>query len=341
MLKFMAGRLTEPEAGRPSWATSSAPSTAPPLCPRLLPPLWRTADEAKAGDCALRAAHEEAWRWHLGGSSSVEVTGEGDNAIDIGALQRSLDAPDEAERLAAAIRLGRAGHLAPLLSDLRTKAAEGRRTFLASADSWKEDDGQPTRPEGFFGRRWLVGSDHVGLAAGGRAAAKAVGKLLDSGTEPWWVRAAAAQTLAEMGKDAAEAAPNLRVALRDEEEWVGLAAAEALGCLAPSIDGANERALADAVLEPVARPVKWPFHANRFRGKWPLVALAKLAGQQGFSRLPSDAREAVVTALASEAGREGTSRVGDPVLRSGAGWWAELGLRRAAGAEQTSPGCWF
>jgi len=268
------------------------------------------------------------------------------------ALHHALDSKEEVERLSAAIKLGRAGHLEPLLSDLKSKAAEGRRRYLSGADSWTEGDGTepPAWPDGFYGRRWLVGSAHAGLAAGGRAAAVAVGELLQAGAEPWWVRAAAAQALAEMGREAAVVSPILRAALGDEEEWVAIAAAEALGCVGPTADGANEEALAHAVLEPPSgRRRRWPLHGDSFRTKWPLVALAKLAGQPGFRKVPPEAREAVVRALASEARRDShdanerneESKRESIAPRSGAAWWAELGLRRAAGAAQESPGSWF
>ena len=126
------------------------------------------------------------------------------------------------------------------------------------------------------------------------------------------------------------ALPALRAALRDPDEWVALSAAEALGLLGPSADGSNELALADALLHPVVKPARWPFHRDPMRGKWPLVALARLAGQPGFDDLPAHVRSAVDAAFAAaseEGGPDGASSVR---LRSGPAWWAALGKQRAA-----------
>ncbi|KAL1524312.1 hypothetical protein AB1Y20_019213 [Prymnesium parvum] len=311
MLKFMAGRLSEPAADDPSWNNASTQWTS---------------------DGPLREAHTTSWEWHLGRDAAVCKLGED----EVAALCRSLDAADEEERLSAALALGRAGQFDALVANLKAKAAKCRRRFLAAADSWKEGDDPPAWPANFYGRRWLEGSAFVGLAAGGAGGAAAAARLLDR-SEEWWVRAAAAQALAEMGgMHAAVAAPQLREALRDPDEWVGLAAAEALGCVAPSADGANEEALARALLQPVERQPRWPVQG--LRGKWAVVALAKLAGQPGYRNLPAETRETVERALASIAEN---NTAGGEVLKSGPAWWAQLGLKRASGASQTSPGSWF
>jgi len=263
-------------------------------------------------------------------------------------LVQALSSDVEVSRLSAAISLGRAGMLEPLLQDLRQSAERGARLYLGGADAWTEGSPLPQHVEGFFGRRWLVGAAHVGLAAAastsgaastsaaehdsatneaaGRVCA-ALQKLLDPSGEPWWVRAAAARTLAEMGHSAGAAAPALRASLSDPDEWVAQSAAESLGCLGPSRDGANELALAEALLRPPERPTRWPFQQDQMRGKWPLVALAKLAGQPGFEALPAPAWRAVKTAFEAEiphAEGHTTTR-----LRSGPAWWSALGMRRA------------
>eukprot|EP00966_Prymnesium_polylepis_P097721 2263432-Prymnesium_polylepis.1 len=92
-----------------------------------------------------------------------------------------------------------------------------------------------------------------------------------------------------MGRDSAPAAGALRDALADPDEWVASSAAEALGCHGPSTDGVSETALARALLDPPVRPRRWPHGRSRMHGQWPLVALAKLAGQPGWRRLPPDA----------------------------------------------------
>jgi len=55
MLKFMAGALSEPAAGSPSWASVTRGGAT-----------WAAHEPAHA----LRAAHEQAWRWHLGASTT-------------------------------------------------------------------------------------------------------------------------------------------------------------------------------------------------------------------------------------------------------------------------------
>ena len=324
---------------------------------------------SERGGSELQAAHEETWRWLHGAADGAHVAADvaaaaaadvaavaadvAAAAVDVAAavdtdchaangqapsdapnstvLEGSLHSSHEPTRLSAAIRLGRAGHVEPLMGHLRESAERSARTYLSGADTWTEGDPAPKHVEGFFGRRWLEGSAYAGLAAAGAAAAEHVGTLIqDPSLEKWSVRAAAARALAEMGRGAAPAAPALRAALRDPDEWVALSAAEALGLLGPSADGSNELALADALLHPVVKPARWPFHRDPMRGKWPLVALARLAGQPGFDDLPAHVRSAVDAAFAAaseEGGPDGASSVR---LRSGPAWWAALGKQRAA-----------
>ena len=67
------------------------------------------------------------------------------------------------------------------------------------------------------------------LSAVGTPALPAVAALLDD--EAWWVRAAAADVLGDMGEAASETAPRLTAALCDESAWVRRNAVEALGYL--------------------------------------------------------------------------------------------------------------
>ena len=123
----------------------------------------------------------------------------------------ALDDGSEVERLRAAYALAsRGGEAVPyLVAALRRQAAALRERNLEA------DYTNPSQLDAVFA-----------LSAVG---APAVAALLDD--EAWWVRAAAADVLGDMGETASETAPRLTAALTDESAWVRRNAVEALGYL--------------------------------------------------------------------------------------------------------------
>ena len=85
------------------------------------------------------------------------------------------------------------------------------------------------------------------LSAVGAPAVPALAALLDD--EAWWVRAAAADVLGDMGEIASETVPRLAGVLSDDSVWVRRNAVEALGYLGPAASSAVpvlSRSLSDA-----------------------------------------------------------------------------------------------
>jgi len=141
-------------------------------------------------------------------------------AADGGALERweqALEEGTEAQRLRAAYALASRGAEAVphLVAALRRQAAALRERNLAA------DHTNPSQLDAVFG-----------LSAVGAPAVPAVAALLAD--EAWWVRAAAADVLGDMGETACETVPQLTGALSDESVWVRRNAIEALGYLGPA-----------------------------------------------------------------------------------------------------------
>ncbi|MDE0445810.1 MAG: HEAT repeat domain-containing protein [Spirochaetaceae bacterium] len=146
---------------------------------------------------------------------------------------QALEQSAEAERLRAAYALASRGADAVphLVAALRRQAAGLRDRNLAA------DHTNPSQLDAVFG-----------LSAVGAPAVPAVAALLDD--DAWWVRAAAADVLGDMGETAHETVPQLTGVLADDSVWARRNAIEALGYLGPAAATAVpslRRCLADAL----------------------------------------------------------------------------------------------
>ncbi len=153
-----------------------------------------------------------AWDWMRGTNGSTAPT-----AAALDELRRALDTDAEAERLRAVYALAAHGEEAMpvLLNALRGEAAARLETNLANEHT------NPSQLDAVFA-----------LSAVGRAAVPHMVELLDE--NDWWLRAAAADVLGDLGTIAADTVPHLTRALDDEAEWVRRNAIEALGNIGPT-----------------------------------------------------------------------------------------------------------
>ena len=162
-----------------------------------------------AGDDPPAALRRRMWDWMRAAEGNPQpADGVPDEWV------AALEEGSEMERLRAAYALANhGGEAVPcLVAALRRQAAALRERNLEA------DYTNPSQLDAVFG-----------LSAAGAPAIPAVAALLDD--EAWWVRAAAADVLGDIGEAASEAAPRLTAALSDESAWVRRNAAEALGCL--------------------------------------------------------------------------------------------------------------
>lgn len=208
MLKFQFTRTREP-AG-PAWESGNGG--------------WKP----QPGD-ALPAVSEAVWNWLAGGACG-ETDAKG---VSIDRSLSALDDGDERVRLQAAYTFGRKGEEAvePLVERL---CATGEEEALASVP------GNPANPAG--GNPSELPAAYA-LSAVGRPAVKRLETLLED--DAWWVRAAAADVLGDIGLPASSARPALLRALGDEDAWVRRNASEAVAVLggfsdraAPALRGA-------------------------------------------------------------------------------------------------------
>ena len=102
-----------------------------------------------------------------------------------------------------------------LLNALRSEAATRLETNLVNAHT------NPSQLDAVFA-----------LSAVGRPAVPHMVELLDE--NDWWLRAAAADVLGDLGTTASDTVPHLTRALDDEAEWVRRNAVEALGNIGPT-----------------------------------------------------------------------------------------------------------
>ena len=180
-----------------------------------------------ADDDPPAALLRRMWDWMRAAEWSPAAAG--------GALERwgqALEEGTEAQRLRAAYALASRGADAVphLVAALRCQAAALCEGNLAA------DHTNPSQLDAVFG-----------LSAVGAPAVPAVAALLRD--EAWWVRAAAADVLGDMGESACETVAQLTGALSDESVWVRRNAVEALGYLGPAASAAVpalSRCLADA-----------------------------------------------------------------------------------------------
>lgn len=152
------------------------------------------------------------WDWMRGAEHATALT-----EVPLDELNQALTAKAEAKRLHAVYALAARGKDAvPVLLDALRREAEALREHnLASSHT------NPSQLEAVFA-----------LSAVGQPAVAQVVALLD---EPdWWLRAAAADILGDLGEVARDTVPQLTRALDDESEWVRRNAVEALGNIGPA-----------------------------------------------------------------------------------------------------------
>lgn len=153
-----------------------------------------------------------AWDWMRGSDEAVVPT-----AVSLDELRRTLDAEAEAERLRGVYALAARGEEAMpiLLNALRGEAAVRLKANLANPHT------NPSQLDAVFA-----------LSAVGRPAVPQMVELLTA--NDWWVRAAAADVLGDLGITASSTVPALTRALDDQAEWVRRNAVEALGNIGPA-----------------------------------------------------------------------------------------------------------
>ena len=179
-----------------------------------------------AGDDPPASLRRRMWDWMRAAEWSPAPAG---GALD--QWRQTLEEGTQAERLRAAYALASRGAEAVpcLVAALRRQAAALRQRNLVAEHT------NPSQLDAVFG-----------LSAVGAPAVPAVAALLDD--EAWWVRAAAADVLGDMGETACGTVPQLTGALNDESVWVRRNAIEALGYLGPGAAAAVpalSRCLAD------------------------------------------------------------------------------------------------
>ena len=153
-----------------------------------------------------------AWDWMRGTDGSTAPT-----AVSLDELRRALDAEAETERLRTVYALAARGKEAMpvLLNALCREAAVRLDANLANAHT------NPSQLDAVFA-----------LSAVGRPAVPHLVELLDE--KDWWLRAAAADVLGDLGTTASDTVPHLTRVLDDEAEWVRRNAVEALGNIGPA-----------------------------------------------------------------------------------------------------------
>lgn len=192
MVKFLFCRTAEPE--QPCWNHQDAAWNAPRRSDHAVPP---------------RALCRHQWMWHLGQS---EATGRPD--LPVSALLETLRHGAEADRLHAAYALGSAEEsIAPVLIDILRREATGSLESNMTREH--------THPCQFY--------TSFALGAMGE---KAIPFLLESLYDlDWWIRAAAADVLGDMGPVAHETTPGLLGLFQDDSPWVRRNAVEAVGTI--------------------------------------------------------------------------------------------------------------
>ncbi len=210
MMKFTFVRMDEPT--EPSW---NCRDTA-------WKPVKRGPSEQQLNDL-----WENVWNWNCGKNGfegAARLSGRRRKVEDIPRLIAALRDEDETVSLQSAYALARLGTPAvePLLAKLVDEATVGPNENLNGRNYSK-----PCQP-------CQVYYAGYGLAAIGAAAVPGLTRLLRH--EQWWLRAAAADTLREMGRPGAAAGEALAKALGDEHQTVRRYAAEALGSIGVASD---------------------------------------------------------------------------------------------------------
>ena len=179
-------------------------------------PSWNKGQQATATWKADR--HPGMWK-HVKNWLAGDPAATGDSLFDADELCRwlaALQGATETARLDAAYALGEIGAAAVphLVEVLRREAQASLQNNL---------DTSQTNPSQLY--------SVYALSAVGAAAVPALLELLQD--ENWWMRAAAAAILGDIGQPAPPAIAALTAALRDESAWVRRNAAEALGIIGP------------------------------------------------------------------------------------------------------------
>ena len=200
MLKFQFTRMQEPAAG-PSWNSTN--------------PRWQPV--AHDTDPALS---EDVWNW-LCGRERLDTTANG----SLPKLLAALRASDETVCLHAAYALAAMGaSVVPELVAVLRQEAPARFRHNAGRSRANPAGGNPSE----------LYSAHA-LSVVGSPAVAAMSAALEDGE--WAVRAAAADTLGNIGARAKPAVPVLLRALGDDSTWVRRNALEALGTIGCATGG--------------------------------------------------------------------------------------------------------
>ncbi len=163
----------------------------------------------------LPAISEVVWNW-MSGMDSGQAEAHG---VSIDRCLNDLDDTEEEVRLQAAYTFRRKGLAAvePLAERLRATSEE---EALASVPK------NPANPAG--GNPSELPAAYA-LSAMGSPAVERLEQLLED--DAWWVRAAAADVLGDIGRPAAATMPSLFRSLGDEDAWVRRNASEAVGVI--------------------------------------------------------------------------------------------------------------
>lgn len=150
----------------------------------------------------------DLWRWNTGQASAKAPTDSGKTEE----FRARFNSGTEQERLEASYELGEAGEVDVLVDFLL------RDTKVRLEMNLETRKTNPCQVEAIYG-----------LTVAGTRAVPALNDALTD--RAWWVRAAAADTLGDIGLPASPAIPALTDALEDESEWVRRNATEAVGNL--------------------------------------------------------------------------------------------------------------
>ena len=183
-------------------------------------PAWNNSRlEAPLNGRELVGFGRHIWNWHAGAVGGAAVNG----AVAVGALRDALEQGDEAARLEAAYQLGGLGAAGvPVLMEGLEREAD-----RAWAGNLERAHTNPSQLNALYG-----------LSAVGAAAVPALVDALDDSA--WWMRAAAADALGDIGLPEGRAVEALGAALGDGETWVRRNAAEALGIIGPAAAGQRD-----------------------------------------------------------------------------------------------------
>jgi hypothetical protein len=196
MMKFLFFRVNEPE--QPVWNAVSEEADgngweSPHFDTDLYHPMWNS-----------------IWAWHCGKTDQPSAAED----TEMDELIAALSDESEAVRLNAAYRLAAHGEIAvpALIEELRRESESKRDRNL---------EARYTNPSQLL--------SVYALSAIGLPAVPPLTILL--GHEDWWVRAAAADALGDIGPLAVPSVPSLTRLLTDPSEWVRRNAAESLGII--------------------------------------------------------------------------------------------------------------